>query len=261
MEKVDGDIYDYPNYYDLVFGSDWKAEFDFLEGVFSKHMPREVSRVFEPACGTGRLLYRLADAGYEVSGLDLNKKSVDYCNKRLERRGHAPSVFVGDMTDFRLQRKADASFNMINSFRHLPSESDALDHLKRMADAIRVGGVYVLGIHLTPTSCRPSDEESWSARRGHLCVNMDMHLIARDLEKRSERFHMSYYVHTPTKSFQLADDIAFRTYTVDQFYGLLRKVPALEIAAIYDFAYDLRKPVEPNTQTEDTVFVLRKLGK
>jgi hypothetical protein len=27
-------LYDYPRYYDLVFGSDWKAEFDFLTAAF-----------------------------------------------------------------------------------------------------------------------------------------------------------------------------------------------------------------------------------
>ena len=260
MEKVAGDIYDYPNYYDLVFGSDWKAEFNFLEGVFEKYVKREVERVFEPACGTGRLLYRLADAGYGVSGLDLNQKSVDYCNDRLERRGHQRSVFVGDMTDFKLPKKADASFNMINSFRHLATEKASLEHLRCMSQSLRKGGVYVLGLHLTPTSGKPSDEESWSARRGHLCVNMHMGLSERDLKKRRERFQMSYYVHTPTRSFQLADEIAFRTYTLDQFRRLLNKAPNMKIAAIYDFAYDLGKPIEPHSRTEDTVFVLQKVS-
>ena len=258
MDVIEGNIYDYPNYYDLVFGSDWKAEFDFLGGVFEKHVSGAARRVFEPACGTGRLLFRLADAGYEVSGLDLNEASVDYCNDRLERRGHQRSAFVGDMTDFRLKRKVDASFNMINSFRHLASENLAAAHLRCMAGALRRGGVYVMGLHLTPTAAEPSDEESWSAQRGHLCVNTHMYTTHRDLKKRVERFSMSYYVHTPTKAFRLADEIEFRTYTSRQFYSLLKKVPELEVAAIYDFAYDLEEPIDLYPETEDVVFVLRK---
>ena len=74
-ETIVGDIYDYPKYYDVLFGSDWKAEFDFLEDCFERHTPRVVRRLFEPACGTGRLLMRLAEAGYEVSGNDLNAKA------------------------------------------------------------------------------------------------------------------------------------------------------------------------------------------
>src|SRR5687767_9903356 len=97
-------LYDYPRYYDLVFGSDWKAEFDFLLDVFDSHIRGPVCRVFEPACGTGRLLFRLAQAGYQVSGLDLNPRAVDYCNKRLTRHGYPATAEVGDMADFRLPR-------------------------------------------------------------------------------------------------------------------------------------------------------------
>ena len=38
MENVTGNIYDYPVYYDLVFASDWVAEFKFLEATFKKHV-------------------------------------------------------------------------------------------------------------------------------------------------------------------------------------------------------------------------------
>ena len=126
-EVIQASLYDFPKYYDLVFGSDWKAEFDFLVACFDNLAGRKVRRVFEPACGTGRLVYRLAKAGYEVSGLDLNPRAVEYCNRRLERRGLAASAFVGDMADFRLPRKVDAAFNMIGSFRHLLDGQAAQD--------------------------------------------------------------------------------------------------------------------------------------
>src|SRR5215471_486427 len=87
MQQHNGNLYDYPRYYDLVFGSDWKPEFDFLRQVFDKFAGGKVRRVFEPACGTGRLLFRLGQAGYGVSGLDLNPRAVDYCNRRLVRHG------------------------------------------------------------------------------------------------------------------------------------------------------------------------------
>src|SRR6056297_813849 len=98
METREANVYDFPQYYDLVYGSDWKAEFEFLRGTFSRYADQPVVSVFEPACGTGRLLYRLGQAGFEVSGLDLNPRAVQYCNKRLERHGLRPAAWVGDMT-------------------------------------------------------------------------------------------------------------------------------------------------------------------
>ena len=73
---IEGHLYDYPKYYDLVYGSDWKAEFEFLSACFGKYGARLIRRLFEPACGTGRLLIKFAEAGYEVSGNDLNRAAA-----------------------------------------------------------------------------------------------------------------------------------------------------------------------------------------
>ncbi|MEO8497982.1 MAG: class I SAM-dependent methyltransferase [Planctomycetota bacterium] len=258
METLNAHLYDFPRYYDLVFGSDWKAEFDFLRACFTHHATGTVRRVFEPACGTGRLMYRLAKAGYDVSGLDLNAKAVAYCNERLQRHGFAASAFVADMTDFRLKRKADVAFNMINSFRHLNTAKGAQDHLTCVANCLRRGGLYVLGLHLTPTTTAPLEEESWSAMRGNLCVNTRLWTTGRDLKKRQETFSMTFDVYTPTKSFRMKETIAFRTYTASEMARLIKGVGSFEIAATYDFAYDIDQPVQVDGSTEDVVYILRK---
>ena len=258
MEVTQGDIYDYPKYYDVLFGSDWKAEFDFLVGCFEKHVKRPVRRLFEPACGTGRLLIRFAKAGYEVAGNDLNPKAVDYCNARFKRHGFPPAAVVGDMSDFRLKRKVDAAFNTINSFRHLQTEKAAESHLRCVANALVKGGIYLLGFHLTPTDAPQCDEESWASQRGHLCVTSRMWSIETDFRKRQERVGMTFDVYTPTKRMRLSDEIIFRTYRAKQFDALLKKVPELECVATYDFAYDLTEELSIDGTTEDVVYVLQK---
>lgn len=258
MQELHGNLYDYPSYYDLVFGSDWAAELRFLKGCFQRYASSSVERVFEPACGTGRLLFRLARDGFEVSGLDLNPRAVAYCNDRLRRHGYRPTATVGDMTDFRLSRRQDAAFNMINSFRHLLTETAAVRHLQCVTESLRIGGIYVLGLHLTPTEIEPTEEESWSARRGNLAVNTRLWTTHRDLRTREERFEMRYEIHTPSNHWTISDTIAFRTYTAKQMLALIRRVPALELVETFDFAYDLKSPTELNAAAEDTVFVLRK---
>lgn len=258
MEMLTGNLYDYPKYYDLVFGSDWHAEFEFLQACFEQFATRPVEKVFEPACGTGRLLFRLARAGFQVSGLDLNERAISYCNQRLQRNDFPESAVVGDMTDFRLPRKVDAAFNMINSFRHLQSEKASREHLLCVSECLKRGGIYVLGLHLTPTLVEPSESESWPARRGNLAVTTTLRTTHRDLRQREEHFEMTYDVYTPSKSMRIADTIVFRTYTVAQIKALLRKAPALELVASYDFSYDLDSPCTLDGSAEDVVLVLRK---
>jgi hypothetical protein len=147
---------------------------------------------------------------------------------------------------------------MINSFRHLPTEAAARDHLQCMARALRRGGVYILGLHLTPTTVPPSEEESWSARRGNLCVNTRLWTTRRDMRKRQEEFGMLYDVHTPTRALRIQDKIVFRTYTWPQFRRLLGNVAEFEMTAAYDFHYDIDRPIQLGGDSEDVVFVLRK---
>ena len=149
METIAGHLYDYPKYYDLIFGSDWAAEFKFLKAGFEMYAKRPIKRLFEPACGTGRLMIQFAKAGFEVAGNDLNGKAIDYCNERLVRHGYPATAFVGDMADFTVKKKVDAAFNMINTFRHLPTEKLAEAHLHCVAESLNKGGLYFLGLHLT----------------------------------------------------------------------------------------------------------------
>lgn len=256
METLHESIYDHPKYYDLVFGADCAAEIRLIERCAERFLSRPLGRVFEPACGTGRLLYGLARRGVAVAGVDLNPRAVEHCNARLGRHGFGETAFVGDMADFRVGRKFDMGVNTINSFRHLSSEGAARGHLRSMAGAIRRGGVYLLGIHLTPTDGEPSETESWSARRGNLAVNTRMWAIDRDVRGRVERFGIRFDVHTPRRQVRIEDVLVLRSYTADQFRRLVRAVPEWEILETFDFGYDIRMPIEVDGSTEDVVYVL-----
>ena len=113
LVERDARLYDFPRYYDLLFGSDWRAEFDFLLGAFELHAARKVRSLFEPACGTGRLLIHFAREGYRVAGNDLNARAVAFCNARLARNGFPASAVVGDMSRFTVTRPVDAAFNTV----------------------------------------------------------------------------------------------------------------------------------------------------
>jgi SAM-dependent methyltransferase len=257
MQKTKASIYDFPKYYDLVFGSDTAAELRFLDRCFERFVDGKVRRVFEPACGTGRLIYRMGRRGLEVGGIDLNEKAIAFCNRRLDRLGIKGRAAVADMTDFEVKRPYDAAFNTINSVRHLQTEEAARGHLQAMARAVRPGGIYVLGLHLTPTRGETTDHESWSARRGQLSINTYMWPIEKNSRKRLEKFGIRFDVYKPTESLRIEDALELRSYTAKQFQRLLASVPEWQVSAWYDFRYDVDKPIAVDAETEDTVVILK----
>ena len=257
MEELSGSLYDHPAIYDLVFGSDWRAERDFLVDCFARYASGRVKKLFEPACGTGRLLYRFARDGYQVSGLDLNPHAIEYCNDRLARHGYPRTAFVADMTDFSLPKPVDAAFNTINSIRHLPSDKHARKHLLAVARAVRPGGLYVVGLHLIAKHCQGDDEEHWSARRGNLGATSSLRTFGLDRNKRIEHCRMEVNVYSPTEHRRIVETITFRTYTQRQWERLLVN-SGWEIAGTHDFSYNVNRHEQVTDASEDVVYVLRR---
>jgi SAM-dependent methyltransferase len=259
LEVVKESIYDHPKYYDLVFGADCAAELKYIRACGDEYVSGKVHRMFEPACGTGRLLVPLAKKGFDVAGIDLNPKAIEFCNQRLERAGFRPTAWVADMSDFDApKKKYDVAFNTINSFRHLHTERQSIGHLRAMGQAIRKGGIYLLGVHLTPTKAPASETESWSARRGNLAVNTHMWTIDRNRKTRIEKFGIRFDIHTPKKSWRIDDMLVLRSYTAPQMAKLIRDCGDWDWIASHDFHYQIDEPTVVDATSEDVVYVLRR---
>ena len=262
-------IYDHPKYYDLVFNADTAAERVFIQNAADLYADGLADWFFEPACGTGRLMIALAAHGHRVAGLDLNAAMVDFCNARLHRRGFTKSAVVADMSDFELDQLTGVpggggrplrcvAFNTINSFRHLLSEPAAKSHLQSVGNVVGPGGLYLLGIHLTPTRSPPSETESWSASRGRLSVQTHMWATQRLPKKRIERFGIYFDITTPSKTFRIEDELVLRSYTKPQMQRLIHSAGCWDVVATHDFGYDIDAAVTVDSTTEDVVYVLRR---
>jgi SAM-dependent methyltransferase len=251
--------YDYPRFYDIAFRSETPLEANFVEAACRKFCPFPARRLLEPACGTGRLIAELAARGYQMTGFDLNRTSLDYLRRRLARRGLRANVFEADMADFRLPKPVDAAVCTVNTFRHLLSEESARRHLECISQSLRPGGIYILGFHLLPMDASEEDTERWTERQGRTQVTVTLRVLETDRRRRIERLRLSLLARAGTKEFRLRDEFSFRMYTAAQFSSLLASVPSLELCGVYDFWYEIDYPMELNDERTDTVFVLRRI--
>jgi hypothetical protein len=84
IETVVESIYDHPKYYDLVFGADCAAELKYIVQCGQEFATGKIRKLFEPACGTGRLLFHLGQAGlFGVGNRSQPKSQSTFCNERL----------------------------------------------------------------------------------------------------------------------------------------------------------------------------------
>jgi SAM-dependent methyltransferase len=179
--------YSAPRYYEIAFDMNRKQEVDFLVHCFKTYARRPVRRVLDIACGTGPHLVRLAERGYRMSGLDLSPENVEFLRERIEAKGLAVTLQIGDMTSFRLPRPVDGAICMQDSQGHLLTNEAIVAHLRSVAAAVRPGGLYVFDRYMCSSWTDPARRWSWTRRRGGATVRATFEAL-KDLNPVTQVF-------------------------------------------------------------------------
>ncbi|MEM1028356.1 MAG: class I SAM-dependent methyltransferase [Planctomycetota bacterium] len=270
------DWYETPIYYDIIFDTDNEKEATFLERCHALHAadaaPDQSLSVLEPACGSGRLLAALAQRGHRVAGVDLSEGSLKFARKRLADAEVKGKLKRAAMQDFDLPAPGsdsgggyDLAHILVSSFKYLTDEADAAACLNGITDHLRVGGVFVLGLHLTEPDEDQRTLERWQAQRDNLDVICTIRSDPPDHDARTEQLR-SRIVARDLKQPQAEpkryeSNWTFRTYDEDQLRSLLRKAPRLEHVATYTFHHDVNIPTTLDGDDLGVVLVLRRVAR
>lgn len=263
MATEQRDWYDTPLYYDIVFDDGTVLEADFLEGAFAKYArPAKGRRLLEPACGSGRLALELARRGWAVSGFDGNANMIEFARERIATAGLKARLWEDWMQSFTLPKGVKGGFDMahclVSTFKYLRTEKDAAECLRRVAAALRPGGVFFLGLHLTDYDRVSAEHERWVAQRGEIQVVCNTHTWPADRKTRLEDLRTRLKITDTDRTHTQMTRWQFRTYNAAQLKALLRKVPELEYLDCYDFTYDLTEPRWFDDSYADVLLVLRR---
>jgi SAM-dependent methyltransferase len=102
-------------------------------------------RILELGAGTGRVAWALAQAGYEVCGLDLSRGMLaraEAKRKRMPSVVQSRSKFVqGDMAGFSLPEKFDRILVPYRSFNHLTTPEQQIGCLQSIRRHLAPGGL------------------------------------------------------------------------------------------------------------------------
>lgn len=261
-QKQRGDWYETPHYYDIIFDGGTAQEAQFLQDLHAAYAsgPAKKQRsCLEPACGSARLMAALSHAGWRCAGYDASTAMLDYARQRLGKEAH---VWQDQMQSFTLPQRVPQSYSLahclVSTFKYLLTEAAALAHLQRMADALLPGAVYAVGIHLTDYALQRPQHERWVCERGQTEVVCNTRTWPADKAARLEQVRNRLRVTEQGRTMRQETLWKFRTYDARQVKSLLRKVPALQLVACYDFCHDIQSPRELDDSYSDVVLVLRR---
>lgn len=145
-------------YYDLEYG-DYDADVELYLG----YAGMIGSPILELGCGSGRLLVPLAQAGYDVSGIDNSTAMIELAHERLAAEGLSEvNARVGDMRA--IDGYDDAHFRLVfaafNAFLHLETREEQLKTLAAARRVLHHNGLLIVDVFQpTPSVLQNLDDQ------------------------------------------------------------------------------------------------------
>jgi SAM-dependent methyltransferase len=257
------DWYDTPRWYDMVFDPGTPTEADFVMQLAERYGRGPLRSVLEPACGSGRMVVELARRGVRVEGFDLNTHMLAAAQAKLDRlaaRGHDLStrLRVADMRAVPAGPKVDAAHCLVSTFKYILDEEGALAHLRGVAQRLKPGGIYVLGVHITDYAHPQAAVERWTTQRRGTKVVCVTRTFPAERRTRTEAVRTRLTVTRGAKTHRQETNWTFRTYSPRQLVRLVRESGCFGIAGTFDFHHDARVERELEDGRQDVVLVLKK---
>jgi SAM-dependent methyltransferase len=177
------DVYEeMAEHYDLIYCDTVDLDF-YLREARNARGP-----VLEVACGTGRILLKLATSGIEACGIDLSPAMLRVLRKKASALGISPDVRVADMTDFSLAKEFSLIIVPYRSFLHLKDETARKKALSRFMAHLRPGGRLILHTY------NPSADDLAMTGTHHLFESENM--VSAD----GRRYRLDWYLMADPKA-------------------------------------------------------------
>ncbi len=159
---------------------DWPGAEDFsghllqkTRDVFERHGLRPPGPVLDLACGTGLLTTKLAETGWQMTGLDLSGAMLEQARKRSTSPEN-PRWIQADMRDFHLDEPPAAVLCYYDSLNHLLTEEDLSRCLGAVYRNLPPGGGFFFDLN-TPQTYR----ELWQGTDVYEGPNCRLHFQMR----------------------------------------------------------------------------------
>jgi hypothetical protein len=162
------------------------------------------------------------------------------------------------MEKFTMPGKFDMAYCLVSTFKYLLNESDARSHLRDIARHLRVGGIYLLGFHLSRYDRPKQQGEHWEGSREGVSVDCMIDTAPPDSQLRLENLESTLQISENGMKKTIRTAWQFRTYDAAQVRAMLQTVPELTLVKCYDFYYDSSEPRELEDPWDDVILVLKK---
>ncbi len=116
---------------------------DEADRVHQEALAAERNVVVDLGCGTGTLTELLADAGYDMIGIDSSQEMLNLALQKKERSGREILYLMQDMREFELYGVAGAFVSVCDSLNYLLEEEEIVETFRLVNNYLYPGGIFI----------------------------------------------------------------------------------------------------------------------
>lgn len=105
------------------------------------------SNLLDIACGEGSFAVAMAQAGYQVTGVDQSQQMIDLACKRAQEADARVDFWVDDMRSLSFSNHFDLATCFFDSMNYLLTIRDLQDAIRSAFNALKPGGVYIFDMN------------------------------------------------------------------------------------------------------------------
>jgi ubiquinone/menaquinone biosynthesis C-methylase UbiE len=178
-------------------------------------------RFLDCPCGIGRISLPLAKKGIRVTGVDITQSYLDELSKKAERSGLKIDVARADMRRINYDSQFDAGGNLWTSFGFFEKDSDHRLVVKKMYQALKPGGKFMLHVINRDWIMVNYQARGWQEAEGVLSVEN------RRFDYRSSINRGTWRIFKDGK--EKIFDVAIRMYSFHELVAMFESVGFVDI--------------------------------
>jgi SAM-dependent methyltransferase len=225
--------------------------YDYLRDILRRH-ELEGERMVDLACGTGTMAVLMAEAGWDVLGIDRSAEMLAVAQRKLRGfRGSGAARFRrADMRELRVDAPVQLATCFYDSLNYLLDEQDLLAVFEAVAAALAPGGLWIFDMNTIYFLEHIWGDVEVEEREGYLHV-MQSHYEARD---NTSTLVLTGFVQEEETLYRRFDEVH-----VERGYAIATVNPLLERAGLQvEAAYDCFDTQPPQPQSHRVLWVARR---
>lgn len=137
---------DYAYYYNAFYqDKNYRAEALQVDGMLKKY-GKDISKIINYGCGTGRHDLEFTKLGYQCTGIDMSPLMIEIAQKNAKAKKAEIDFSVADIRTYESREKYDAVISLFHVMSYQNSNEDILSAFRSARSALEPGGLFLFDV-------------------------------------------------------------------------------------------------------------------